>query len=184
LTRLAALENLVKGGQAVAQPVQKKQASAYPAPPRQEEAPFPATLGQTTEAGAEKPAVAAPFFEAGSIWQKTLEQLLAQSKRMLHAYASQGKATGLADGILRVEFDNANTAKRLQEKDYHAIIEKLASGLAGQPIKVAFINSGAEDGGPAKERAPAKQKLPPDGEIADVLKDALAVFGGEIIKNR
>jgi DNA polymerase-3 subunit gamma/tau len=119
----------------------------------------------------------------GDIWAKTLAELITQKKRMLHAYAEKGRLADLSQGVARIEFEDDSRCRQLQTGDYRKIIEGILTGLAGQPIRAEFISRGLPAATAAKKDTPARQPdNSPADDIPEAARQALEVFGGELVK--
>ncbi len=115
--------------------------------------------------------------EAG-LWGKILERLLAERKKSLHACIKEGRLLSASGGKLLVEFDNDFPCQRMKKDDYRSVVDKIASELAGQALSLECVTAQAA---PVPAPADEEQAAPVD-EIPFAAKQALEIFGGELIK--
>jgi DNA polymerase-3 subunit gamma/tau len=185
--RVATLEATLAGAGAPrpAQPAPQPASPPRHAPtPSTPAAPAPAPVKAAAKSPADeaKPAASLP---AGAgpkeIWDAVLKELVAGGKRSVHACVSQGELITLTDSQATVQFTSAFAKERSDKDDYRQIVEKSLAHLTGHPVKLNCVAATAPQPAPASPPAPAGA-APKDGEGHPALDQALAIFGGKIIK--
>jgi DNA polymerase-3 subunit gamma/tau len=181
--RVAALEAALAGAGA---PRPARPAPA-PRPARAPSAPAaPASVPVKAAAGPPadeaKPAASiSPGAGLKEIWDAVLKELVAGGKRSVHACVSQGELINLTDNQATVQFTSAFAKERSDKDDYRQIVEKSLAHLTGHPVKLNCVAASAPQPAPAPAPAPAGA-APKDGGGHPALDQALAIFGGKIIK--
>ncbi|MDT8903005.1 DNA polymerase III subunit gamma/tau [Anaeroselena agilis] len=180
--RVVALEAALAGG-ADPRPVR-------PAPPPPKPRPTPAAsapIQQPASQSASQPAApetklsppeARPAANPGEVWDAVLKELVAGGKRSVHACVSQGDIVSLTDSQATVQFISSFARERSDKDDYRQIVEKSLAQITGHPVKLSCVPAV-----PQPSAAPTAPVAPaPAGEGHPVLDQALAIFGGKIIK--
>jgi DNA polymerase-3 subunit gamma/tau len=186
--RVAALEAALAGSGAArpARPApapapQPRPAAAAPAAP----SPPPAAAAQAPAAPEPKPAT--PALPAGAspkeIWDTVLKELVAGGKRSVHACVSQGEIVSLTDSQATVQFASSFAKERSDKEDYRQIVEKSLAQITGHPVKLSCVAATAPPPPAAAPQPPPAGAAPAaPGEGHPALSQALAIFGGKIIK--
>ncbi len=179
--RVAALEAALAGGGA-ARPA--RPASAPAPQPR----PVPAAhtpAAPETKPAAPEPKAAVPALTGASpkeIWDAVLKELVAGGKRSVHACVSQGELITLTDSQATVQFTSSFAKERSDKEDYRQIVEKSLAQITGHPVKLSCVAATAPPPAAAPSPAPAGAAPAAPAEGHPALNQALAIFGGKIIK--
>lgn len=186
--RVAALEAALAGGTRPARPApapapQPRPAAAPAA--SQPAAPVPPPAAPETKPTAPEAGPTAPALPAGAslreVWDAVLKELVAGGKRSVHACVSQGELVSLTDSQATVQFTSSFAKERSDKDDYRQIVEKSLAQITGYPVKLSCVAATAPPPAAAPAPAPAAA-APAAGEGHPALSQALAIFGGKIIK--
>ncbi len=186
--RVAALEAALAGGG----PARPARPASAPSPqPRPVPAAQAAPIASAPAAPETKPASpqskpAAPVLPAGAspkeVWEAVLKELVAGGKRSVHACVSQGEIVSLTDSQATVQFTSSFAKERSDKEDYRQIVEKSLAQITGHPVKLSCVTATAPPPAAAPPPAPAGAAPAAPGEGHPALSQALAIFGGKIIK--
>ncbi len=175
--RVAALEAALAGAGA-----------ARPARPAPQPRPVPAAhtpAAPETKPAAPEPKAAVPVLTGASpkeIWDAVLKELVAGGKRSVHACVSQGELITLTDSQATVQFTSSFAKERSDKEDYRQIVEKSLAQITGHPVKLSCVAATAPPPAAAPSPAPAGAAPAAPAEGHPALNQALAIFGGKIIK--
>lgn len=120
-----------------------------------------------------------------TIWQKTLDSILKEGKKSLHACASQASPATFAAGKFILNFNSEFPCQRMKKADYSTIVEKIISELLGCKVIIDCKSEQVVKEKPAPTKTAWKKadKIPEkEEELPETVKKALEVFGGEVYK--
>ncbi|WP_243638719.1 DNA polymerase III subunit gamma/tau [Lucifera butyrica] len=112
-----------------------------------------------------------------NLWQGVLKELQEGGKRAVHACVVQGQLVSLDNDQAVIHFSSPFPKERTEKEDYRTIIEKLIAQVCGRHVRLQCVLTAGTS--PAKATTTSR---PPAEEEHPVLKKALAVFGGKVMK--
>ncbi|EGO62536.1 DNA polymerase III subunit gamma/tau [Acetonema longum] len=185
--RVAKLEAALAGG-AVEAP-RLRQELSHPAPaPLKPDIPAQQTIVREptavlTPAAKPKPAAAAAVVSQDhqEVWDAMLKELVNSGKRSVHACVSQGKLVALDEQRATVQFSIPFSKERTEKEDYRSIVEKVLAQVTGHQPRLQCIMQ--NESLPPESKPAANAAEPDPAENHPVVKQALEMFGGKLIKN-
>lgn len=120
------------------------------------------------------------------VWQKTLDCILKDGKKSLHACASQANPVDLQGNKFLLNFNSDFPCQRMKKEDYSIIVEKIISDIIGNKIiidcKSEKVVKQSEVSKKKSEKVVRNVEQKEPEELPDAVKKALEVFGGEVYK--
>lgn len=116
-----------------------------------------------------------------AVWDAVLKELVNSGKRSVHACVSQGNLVALDEKRATVRFSIPFSKERTEKEDYRSMVEKVLAQVTGhQPRLQCILQNEAlpPDSNPAVTAAE-----PDPAENHPVVKQALEMFGGTLIKD-
>lgn len=113
------------------------------------------------------------------VWAAVLKELVAGGKRSVHACVAQGQLVALNEQQATVQFTANFPKERTEKEDYRTIVENVLAQVVGRPLRLYCILGTAA---PTRPREPAAPANGAGEEDHPVLRQAIKMFGGKVIK--
>jgi DNA polymerase-3 subunit gamma/tau len=128
-----------------------------------------------------EPAPAAPNGDLAAAWPDVI-QILSAKKTSLASFLMEGEPAQLENGVLKVDFPKIHSFHKeiLEEPENRKIVEKICKDVFGTAVKIEFrLVENFQRKNNFKFMTQEEKKK----ETDPLLKDAMDVFNGSVIKN-
>ncbi|EAX48853.1 hypothetical protein TcarDRAFT_2542 [Thermosinus carboxydivorans Nor1] len=138
----------------------------------------PPTPVESIDSPGGSPARSAPG-DLREVWAAVLKELVASGKRSVHACVAQGQLVALNEQQATLQFTANFPKERTEKEDYRTIVENVLAQVVGRPLRLHCILGTAA---PPRTREPAVPAQEASEEDHPVLRQAIKMFGGKVIK--